>query len=90
MGEDDGVDLIGVNAQLLLQMLVHLKAAALVAFVMVLGGAFFVAQAGIDENLVLAGIDIVAVDGFQIFCLPDPSRKCRCRDQPPSQPVLIG
>jgi hypothetical protein len=56
-------------------MLVHLKASALVAFVMVLGGAFFIAQAGIDEDLVLTGIDIVAVDRVPDFLPAGPFQK---------------
>ena len=56
MGEDDGVDLVWMNAELLLQMIVHLQTAALIALVVIPGGAFLVAESGVDQDLVYSPV----------------------------------
>jgi len=67
VGEDDRVDLIGMNAQLLLKMLMHLQTATFVAFVVPLGRAGFIRQACVDQDFLVARVDVMAINRVPVL-----------------------
>ena len=67
MGEKHDVDFTRLNAQFALQMVVYFQTPPFFAFVVEFRRALFVAQPGIDENLVVAGIHEEAIDRIPDF-----------------------
>ena len=58
--KDDRIDLIGVDAEYLFKVFVHLQTTSPFALVVVFRCALFIAKTRVDKGLVLTGIDVVA------------------------------